>query len=48
MAKPFDLRVAGTIDKIVQRFLNLEKCKFCGALVSQRDAFCHRCEKAQF
>jgi hypothetical protein len=45
--RPFDIRFAATLDKLIQRLLKLEKCKFCGAVISQRDAVCHRCGKAQ-
>jgi hypothetical protein len=38
---------AQTADKLIERFLLSQKCKFCGALISQRDTFCHRCGKSQ-
>jgi uncharacterized OB-fold protein len=45
--RPFDIRLAATVDRLIQRLLKLEKCKFCGAVISERDAICHRCGKAQ-
>jgi len=45
--RPFDIRFAATVDRLIQRLLKLKKCKFCGAVISQRDAICHRCGKAQ-
>jgi predicted amidophosphoribosyltransferase len=45
--RPFDIRCAGTVDRLIQRLLKLEKCKFCGAVISERNAICDRCGKAQ-
>jgi uncharacterized OB-fold protein len=38
---------AERVDKILQSFLQLRKCKFCGAVISQKDAFCEKCGKSQ-
>ena len=38
---------ADRVDKILQSFLQLRKCKFCGAMISQKDAFCEKCGKSQ-
>jgi hypothetical protein len=34
-------------DSILQRFLQLRKCKFCGAAISEKEIFCDRCGKSQ-
>jgi hypothetical protein len=41
------LSSAKTVDEALQKFLQLQKCKFCGAVISQRDAFCDKCGKSQ-
>lgn len=41
------LKSAERVDGILQRFLQLQKCKFCGAMISQKDAFCEKCGKSQ-
>jgi len=41
------LSSADRLDKILQSFLQLRKCKFCGAMISQKDAFCDKCGKSQ-
>ena len=41
------LSSADRADKILQSFLQLRKCKFCGAVISQNDAFCEKCGKSQ-
>jgi hypothetical protein len=34
-------------DSILQRFLQLRKCKFCGAAISEKEIFCDKCGKSQ-
>jgi hypothetical protein len=41
------LSSAERVDKILQSFLQLHKCKFCGAVISQKEAFCEKCGKSQ-
>jgi uncharacterized OB-fold protein len=41
------LSSANRLDKILQSFLQLRKCKFCGAVISQKDTFCEKCGKSQ-
>ena len=41
------LSSAERVDKILQSFLQLHKCKFCDAVISQKDAFCEKCGKSQ-
>jgi hypothetical protein len=48
MPMPNDLlSSAERLDKTLQRFLQLQKCKFCGAVISQKDTFCEKCGKSQ-
>jgi uncharacterized OB-fold protein len=48
MAMPNDLlKSAERLDTLLQRFLQLRKCKFCGAMISEKDTFCEKCGKSQ-
>ncbi|HXZ97766.1 MAG TPA: hypothetical protein VED24_00205 [Candidatus Acidoferrum sp.] len=48
MAMPSDLlKSAERLDNVLQKFLQLRKCKFCGAMISERDSFCEKCGKSQ-
>ena len=45
--RPFDIRFAATVDRVVQRLVKLKKGKFCGAVMPRGDAICERCGKVQ-
>ncbi|MGB9022085.1 MAG: hypothetical protein WCC94_01465 [Candidatus Bathyarchaeia archaeon] len=48
MAGPGDwLGAVEKVDSILQRFLQLRKCKFCGTTMSERAVFCDGCGKSQ-
>jgi F420-0:gamma-glutamyl ligase len=48
MTTPSDLlKSAERIDTVLQKFLQLRKCKFCGAMISERDTFCEKCGRSQ-